>query len=207
LGKCEHFVDSDFYGSIYSDEIDLKKITKYKERDIVCSECDNCELRSLCIHLKCCTGVPHHCDEIDKKAIKARLNSKLTNVYNINTSNITDMRYMFYNCDNLDGSQFKDWDVSNVTTMFCMFRSSEFTSCLDLSSWNVSNTTSLSYMFNSCYVPYGIDISNWVLSSSVTTYMTFQNATCNGACKDLEHHVIHDGVSDNHWQRMKQGLY
>ena len=133
--------------------------------------------------------------------------SKLTNVYNINTSNITDMRYMFYNCDKLDGSQFKGWDVSNVTTMFCMFQYSEFTSCLDLSSWNVSNTTSLSYMFNSCYVPYGIDISNWVLSSSVTTYMTFQNVTCNGACKDLEHHVVHNGVSDKHWQRMKQGLY
>ncbi|MBE7039040.1 MAG: radical SAM protein [Ruminococcaceae bacterium] len=82
LGKCEHFVDSDFYGSIYSDEIDLKKITKYKERKTVCSECDDCELRSLCIHLKCCTGVPHHCDAVDKKAIKTRLDSKLINVYN-----------------------------------------------------------------------------------------------------------------------------
>lgn len=82
LGKCEHFVDSDFYGSIYSDEIDIKKITKYKERSTVVPKCDDCELRSLCIHLKCCTGVPHHCDEIDKKAIKARLDSKLTNIYN-----------------------------------------------------------------------------------------------------------------------------
>lgn len=82
LGKCEHFVDSDYYGSIYNDEIDIKKITKYKERETIVPECDDCELRSLCLHLKCCTGVPHHCDAIDKKAIKARLNSKMLNIYN-----------------------------------------------------------------------------------------------------------------------------
>lgn len=82
LGKCEHFVDSDFYGSIYNDEIDIKKIASYKERKIVCSNCEDCELRSLCMPLKCCTGAPTHCDEIDKKAITARLHSKLKNIYN-----------------------------------------------------------------------------------------------------------------------------
>ena len=82
LGKCEHFVDSDFYGSIYSDESDLQKIAKYKERETIIPECDDCELRTLCIHLKCCTGVPHHCDNMDKMAIKSRLNSKLLNTYN-----------------------------------------------------------------------------------------------------------------------------
>ena len=82
LGKCEHFIDSDFYGSIYSDDIDLKKIARYKERKTVAPKCDDCEFRALCLHLKCCTGVPHHCDEMDKKAITARLHSKLRNIYN-----------------------------------------------------------------------------------------------------------------------------
>lgn len=82
LGKCEHFVDSDFYGSIYSDDIDLKKIQKYKERRAISPKCEDCELRSLCLALKCCTGVPNHCDDMDKKAITARLHSKLLNVYN-----------------------------------------------------------------------------------------------------------------------------
>lgn len=82
LGKCEHFVDSNFYGSIYSDEIDIAKIQKYKERRIVSEKCKDCELRSLCIALKCCTGVPSHCDEVDKIAIKNRLDSKLRNIYN-----------------------------------------------------------------------------------------------------------------------------
>ena len=82
LGKCEHFVDSDFYGSIYSDEIDVQKIIKYKDWETIVPECEHCELKSLCLHLKCCTGVPKHCDDIDKKAIKNRLDSKLKNIYN-----------------------------------------------------------------------------------------------------------------------------
>ena len=82
LGKCEHFVDSEFFGSIYSDEIDIAKIQKFKERKIVSEKCESCELRSLCITLKCCTGVPNHCDEMDKIATTNRLNSKLRNIYN-----------------------------------------------------------------------------------------------------------------------------
>lgn len=82
LGKCEHFIDSDFFGSIYSDDIDLKKIQAYKERKTIGPQCDDCEFRSLCLHLKCCTGVPYHCDDIDKKAITSRLYSKMLNIYN-----------------------------------------------------------------------------------------------------------------------------
>ena len=82
LGKCEHFVDSEFYGSIYSDEIDLKKISEFKEHVIVGPECDDCELRSTCMPLKCCTAIPKHCDEIDKNAMLFRLHGKLRNVYN-----------------------------------------------------------------------------------------------------------------------------
>lgn len=81
LGKCEHFVDSDFYGSIYSDEKDIAKIQRYKERTTVVPECDSCPLRPLCVHLKVCTGAPHHCDELDKEATVQRLHSKMQNIY------------------------------------------------------------------------------------------------------------------------------
>ena len=82
LGKCEHFVDSEFYGSIYSDDIDFAMIKKFKEYVIVGSECYDCELRSTCMPLKCCTAIPKHCDEIDKNAMLFRLHGKLKNVYN-----------------------------------------------------------------------------------------------------------------------------
>lgn len=82
LGKCEHFVDSNFHGSIYSDEIDLKKIYAYKERRMVSLNCEDCEFRSLCMPLKCCSGIPYHCDEMDKKEITNRLHTKLKTIYN-----------------------------------------------------------------------------------------------------------------------------
>ena len=82
LGKCEHFVDRDFYGSIYSDDIDIEKIQRYKERKVISDRCEDCNFKSLCMPLKCCTGVPYHCDDVDKKAITERLHSKLRNVYN-----------------------------------------------------------------------------------------------------------------------------
>lgn len=81
LGKCEHFIDNDFYGSIYSDEIDFEIIKRYKERTTVVPECDDCELRALCIHAKCCESFATRCDEIYKKAIKDRYDTKLRIIY------------------------------------------------------------------------------------------------------------------------------
>ena len=81
LGKCEHFVDSNYHGSIYSDEIDVEQINKYKEHVIVSPLCKNCELRSTCMPLKCCTGVPKNCDALNKQFFVLRLHSKLRNIY------------------------------------------------------------------------------------------------------------------------------
>ena len=82
LGKCEHFVDSDFFGSIYSDEIDVQKISSYKEHVVVSPNCITCELRSTCLPLKCCTAIPKHCDELEQQEMKNRLHTKMNNVYN-----------------------------------------------------------------------------------------------------------------------------
>jgi len=82
LGKCEHFVDSDFFGSIYSDDIDLNKIASYKEHITVSPNCINCELRSTCLPLKCCTAIPNHCDDIEKQEMVSRLHTKMGNIYN-----------------------------------------------------------------------------------------------------------------------------
>lgn len=144
--------------------------------------------------------------------------TRLTNVYNINTSNITNMSYMFYNCDNLDGSQFKDWDVSKVERMSYMFKGATITNCLDLSNWDVSNVAWMSGMFNGCTAKDFIDISNWKLRTGTVTelgvsffaprvYQMFYDTYCNGTCKDVEHHVIHNNVSDKDWAKMKSGQY
>ena len=143
---------------------------------------------------------------------------KLTNVYNINTSNITDMSYMFYECDSLDGSQFTGWDVSKVEKMSYMFKGATITNCLDLSSWNVSNVIYMIEMFNQCYAEDFIDISNWKLRTDMITewgvsffaprvLSMFAFTYCDGICRDVEHHVIHNNVSNNDWNKMKSGQY
>ena len=65
----------------------------------------------------------------------------------IDTSEITDMSYMFtYSKFNGDIS---NWDVSKVKNMGYMFWDSSFTGKNgDLSNWDVSNVKNMSYMFN-----------------------------------------------------------
>ena len=69
---------------------------------------------------------------------------------NIDTSQVTDMSYMFaysYGLSELDLSNF---DTSNVTTMTYMFNSVYKITTFDLSGFDTSKTTSMTYMFSGC---------------------------------------------------------
>src|SRR5574344_792763 len=83
-------------------------------------------------------------DELDQlidKLIKERgLNADLND---IDTSEITDMSYMFYE-SHFNGNISK-WDVSNVTDMYSMFQDSKFNG--DISKWDTSNVKIMSFMF------------------------------------------------------------
>ena len=82
LGKCEHYIDNDFFGSIYDDKYDIKKIQAYKEHIVPLNECYECKYFALCLPLKVCTAsIPTHCDELDKKAMETRRISKIMNIY------------------------------------------------------------------------------------------------------------------------------
>jgi surface protein len=87
---------------------------------------------------------------------------------NLDTSNVTDMSYMFYNAGSsafiLD---LADWNTSSVTNMSYMFgyagsRAKTFE--LDLSNWDTGSVTNMSYMFGCAgYVAttFNLDISSW----------------------------------------------
>ena len=81
-------------------------------------------------------------------------------------SNVTDMRYMFYGCDELKSvGDISGWDVSSVTDMngmFCECKSFN----QDLSSWNVSNVTDMEFMFAFCE-KFNQDISKWNVSNVI----------------------------------------
>lgn len=66
-------------------------------------------------------------------------NATKANITKLDTSSLTNVRYMFWKCSSLTTvGDLSGWDVSNVTNMSYMFSGSGFTS-LDLSGWDVSN--------------------------------------------------------------------
>ena len=83
-------------------------------------------------------------------------------------SNVTNMTYMFYKCDELKSvGDLSKWDVSNVTDMSGMFyKCDELESIGDISKWDVSNVKSMRGMFYGCKELKSIgDISNWNVSN------------------------------------------
>ena len=73
------------------------------------------------------------------------------NLINFNTSNVTDMSYMFDYCEMLTTLNLSGWDVSNVTNISYMFRSCRNLAYLDLSGWELSsNITKYEKVFENC---------------------------------------------------------
>lgn len=63
-----------------------------------------------------------------------------------NTSNVTDMSYLFRLCCYLPFVKADGWDTSNVVSMAHMFDSCNAN--IDLSGWNTSKVRNMSYMFS-----------------------------------------------------------
>lgn len=68
-------------------------------------------------------------------------------LYDWDTSNVTDMYGMFQGASSLSDQNFLNWKTSKVTTMAHMFLyATNF--CGFISSWDTSNVTDMSYMFS-----------------------------------------------------------
>ena len=110
---------------------------------------------------------------------------KLIYFPSVDTSNVTNMYRMFYNCSNLQFVPYLDtsksngfnqifwgcdslisldlsnWNTSNVTNMYAMFNSCKSLTELDLSNWDTSKVTNMSSMFGFCSGLTRLDLSNW----------------------------------------------
>ena len=68
------------------------------------------------------------------------------------TSNVTDMSYMFSGCYNLTSLDVSNFNTSKVTNMCQMFSGCCFSlEKIDLYSFDTNNVTDMSYMFEGCY--------------------------------------------------------
>jgi surface protein len=83
-----------------------------------------------------------------------------------NTSNVTDMSYMFSNANSFNQA-IGNWNTSNVTNMSGMFQGNYHTFNQNIGSWNVSKVTNMSYMFYFCS-NYNQPLNGWTVSSVTT---------------------------------------
>ena len=110
------------------------------------------------------SNIDSFCND-EGKGIFSRTKFKYIDISDWNVSNVTNMTYMFFNCEKLESIvDISSWDVSNVTDMEVMFYGcKELESVGDISDWNVSNVTNMSWMFYNCK-SFNQDISKWDVS-------------------------------------------
>ena len=119
-------------------------------------------------------GMFYNCDNMTDDSLKNAVSGW-------NTENVTDMSYMFNDCDSLASlDSLAGLNTDNVTRMQGMFQSCDRLSDLNgIKGWNMGNVADISYMFAGCYNLNSLEgISSWDVSNVKYMYGTFQS--CSG---------------------------
>ena len=93
-----------------------------------------------------------------------------------NASNVQNMSYMFSSCPVLTSINIDDWDTSSVNNMSNMFDCCYALSSLNIGGWDVSSVNNMSYMFRSCSGLSSLDLSNW--STGCVNDMSYMFDSC-----------------------------
>ena len=80
---------------------------------------------------------------------------------NFNTSQVTDMQYMFHGMSNLTTLNLSSFDTSQVTNMNDMFSHTPSITTLTLSNFDTSQVTDMQYMFYDMSSLVALDLSNF----------------------------------------------
>ena len=105
--------------------------------------------------------------------------SKLTEIENINlldTSNVTNMNWMFDDCRSLTNLDVSKFDTSQVKNMSGMFFDCKSLTNLDVSNFDTSNVTDMRQMFSGCSSLISLDVSKF--DTSKLTNMSSMFSFC-----------------------------
>lgn len=110
---------------------------------------------------------------------------------NFNTSNVTDMSYMFNSCEELSPLNLSNFDTSKVTNMSNMFYRCRKLTELDVSSFDTSNVTDMNNMFYNLFALETLNLSNFNTNKVTNARDMF------GSCQNLKTLIIPDGFLKN----------
>ena len=85
----------------------------------------------------------------------------ITGMSYLNTSEVTNMAGMFWECGALTAVDVSGFDTRKVTDMTGMFDGCSALTSLDVSGFNTSNVTCMSFMFQSCSALTSLDVSGF----------------------------------------------
>ena len=115
---------------------------------------------------------------IDGVTYKAKFNDDASNMFkdkvniktikfspNFDTSNVANMKYMFYRCYSLTSLDLSNFNTSNVIDMSYMFHTCSGLTSLNLSNFNTSNVTDMRYMFYNCKLLISLNLENFNTSN------------------------------------------
>ena len=130
----------------------------------------------------------------------------ITGMEYLNTSEVTNMNWMFLECSKLTSVDVSHFNTSKVTSMYSMFNSCTGLTSLDLSSFNTSKVTNMTRLFYACenlqtiYVGDGWSTAAVTNSDNMFKYCTSlvggQGTTYNSSCVDKTYAHIDGGPSN-----------
>ena len=94
----------------------------------------------------------------------------------LDTSQVTDMSYMFSECNGLTSLDVSKFDTSQVTNMDYMFKSCNGLTSLDVSKFDTSQVTTMTWMFAECSSLTSLDVSKF--DTSKVTNMSYMFYNC-----------------------------
>jgi surface protein len=95
----------------------------------------------------------------------------------LNTSNVTNMNFMFWDCAALKSIDLSHFDTKNVTNMWGMFYGCTTLTSLDLSGFNTEKVTSMRGMFANSAALTSLDLSSFDTKSVTDMFQMFNSCT------------------------------
>ncbi len=125
---------------------------------------------------------------------------KIDSLDNLNTSDVTDMSYMFNGCTKLDTLDLNTFVTDIVTDMSSMFYGMSALKYVDLASFTTINVQSMASMFDGCTALDSLDLTAFDNKSVTSNALMFNN------CQNLKRIYVSDEFTFSKWESSTTNL-